>query len=298
MAEVTVIGTGIMGREIAFRLLAADYRVTVYNRTAAKTADLVKAGAIRAATPAAAARGADYIISMLGDDAASRAVWLGENGILEGVGKHGSIAIECSTLSHGWILELNDSLQSAGIRFVDCPVTGGPDGARAGTLQVLAGGNADTLAELDPLFSAFARKVIHFGPVGAGTSYKLIVNLMGAVQASALAEGLVLAEKVGLDLEQAGYALGKGSVASPHVKYLIDRMVRGNHDDVYFSARWRHKDAAYALALAAEHGLKMPGSEHATHLYRRTLEQGLGEKNSSIVFDVLRSGSGADKDGG
>jgi len=289
MTEVAVIGTGIMGREIALRLLQAGYDVSVYNRTERKTDVLVNAGAIRADTPAAAVATADYIICMIGDDEASRAVWLGKNGILKAVKKPNTIAIECSTLSHEWIMELHDSLHSAGIRFADCPVTGGPDGARAGTLLILAGGAVDTLAEINPMLSAFSREVIHFGPVGAGMSYKLIVNLMGAAQATALAEGLDLAETAGLDLEQVGYALGKGSVASPHVQYLIDRMVQGNHDDVYFSARWRHKDAVYALAMAAEYGLEMPASEVATKLYQRALQQGLGEKNSSIIFDVLRS---------
>ena len=287
--KVAVIGAGIMGREIVLKLLEAGYEVSVYNRTAQKTDILVNAGAIRADTPAVAADNADYIISMVGDDDASRAVWLGENGLLRAASKSGAIAIECSTLSRGWILQLHDKLHSVGIRFADCPVTGGPDGARAGTLLILAGGATEVLAKIKPVLSAFSREVIHFGPVGAGTSYKLIVNLMGAAQATALAEGLVLAETAGLDLKQVGYALDKGSVASPHVQYLIERMVHGNHDDVYFSARWRHKDAAYALALAAECGLDMPVSEVATELFQRALQQGLGEKNSSIVIDVLRS---------
>ncbi len=290
MSVVAFIGTGIMGREMVLKLLGAGHDVAVYNRTPQKIESLVTAGARAAASPAQAAHDADFVISMVGDDADSRRVWMGRNGIVNGNLKRGLIGIECTTLSHAWVLELNHALQSKGIRFADCPVTGGPDGAKAGALRVLAGGDSNTLNALRPMLSAFSQEVIHFGPVGAGMSYKLIVNLMGAVQASALAESLVLAEQAGLDLERVGYAMGKGAVASPHVKYLIERMVSGNHDEIYFSARWRNKDAAYALDLAAEHQLSLPTSTAGAQLFQQTVDGGLGEKNSSIVFEVLRKG--------
>jgi 3-hydroxyisobutyrate dehydrogenase len=288
MFNIAIIGTGIMGREMVLKLLEKGHQVTVNNRTKAKTQELLEAGAEFAETPAMAVAGADFIISMVGDDTDSREVWLGSDGVTSGNYKSGVIAIECSSLSHAWILALNEVLQLAGIRFADCPVTGGPDGAKAGTLRVLAGGDTETLVALQPLFAAFAQEVIHFGSVGSGTSYKLIVNLIGAVQATALAEGLVLAEHAGLDLEKVAYALGKGAVASPHVKYLTDRMVQGDHDDVYFSTRWRHKDAVYALQLAAENGMDMPTSAAATELFQRCIDQGLGEKNSSVIIETLR----------
>ena len=288
MSNIAVIGTGIMGREMVLKLLEKGHQVTVNNRTKAKTQALLEAGAVFAETPAMAITEADFIISMVGDDADSREVWLGTEGVTSGNCKNGVIAVECSSLSHTWILELNEVLQSAGIRFADCPVTGGSDGTKAGTLRVLAGGDVETLAALQPLFAAFAQEVIHFGSVGAGTSYKLMVNLIGAVQATALAEGLVLAEHAGLDLEKVADALSKSTVASPHVKYLTDRMVHGNHDDVYFSTRWRHKDAAYALRLAAENGVDIPTSAIATELFQRCIDQGLGEKNSSVIIETLR----------
>jgi 3-hydroxyisobutyrate dehydrogenase len=296
MSNIAVIGTGIMGREIVLKLLEKGHRVTVNNRTKAKTQALLAAGAEFAETPAKAIIEADFIISMVGDDADSREVWLGSDGVTGGNYKSNVIAVECSSLSHSWILELNKVLQSSGIRFADCPVTGGPDGTKAGTLRVLAGGDTETLTALQPLFAAFAQEVIRFGSIGAGTSYKLIVNLIGAVQATALAEGLVLAEHAGLDLEKVVDTLSKGAVASPHVKYLADRMIHENHDDVYFSTRWRHKDAAYALQLAAENGVAMPTSAIATELFQRCIDQGLGEKNSSVIIETLRSHSNGEAD--
>ncbi len=288
MSNITVIGTGIMGREMVLKLLEKGHSVTVNNRTKSKTETLQKAGAAFADTPAQAVAGADFVLSMVGDDADSRKVWLDADGVMSGNFKSSVIAVECSSLSHTWVLKLNEVLQSAGIRFADCPVTGGPDGTKAATLRILAGGEAETLSALQPVFDAFAQEVIHFGPIGAGTSYKLIVNLIGAVQATALAEGLVLAERAGLDLEKVANTISKGAVASPHVKYLADRMVHGNHDDVYFSTRWRHKDAAYALQLAVENEVAMPTSKVATELFKQCIDQGLGEKNSSVIIETLR----------
>jgi len=287
MAKIAFLGTGTMGREMVLNLLEDGHRVTVYNRTAARTAPLEELGAIAAPTPAAAAAGAEIIICIVGDDAASRAVWTGPDGALAGGPATGAIAVESSTLSRQWVLELEAAARAAGLRYIDCPVTGGPDGARNRSLTLLAGTDRATLEEAWPVLSAYSRRYIHFGPVGAGTAYKLIVNLVGAVQGAALAEGMALAERAGLDLATVANALGSGAVASPHVKYMADRIVRGDHDDVYFSARWRHKDAQYALRLAAELGMEMPTSAEAEKLYRRAVEEGLGELNSSVIFSLL-----------
>lgn len=288
MAEIAFLGAGVMGREMAFNLLGAGHQVSVYNRTAAKIKPLIDAGALPAATPAAAAGGADFIISIVGDNDASRSVWLGPDGVTSGALKPGAIAVESSTLSREWIMELDGALREKGLRFIDCPVTGGPDGARARTLTLLVGADKDTLEEAWPALSAYAKRYIHFGPVGAGTAYKVLVNLIGAVQGAALAEGMAAAERAGLDLKKVGEALCSGAVASPHVKYMVERMIKGDHDDVYFSARWRHKDADYGLRLAAELGMEMPTSAEAEKLYRRAVDQGLGEKNSSIIIELLR----------
>ena len=265
MAKIAFLGVGAMGREMALNLLKAGHRVSVYNRTAAKAKPLIDAGASPAATPAEAAAGADFIISIVGDNDASRSVWLGPDGVASGVLKPGAVAVESSTLSREWVMELDGALRKKGLRFIDCPVTGGPDGARAGTLTLLVGADKDTLEEAWPVLSAYAKRYIHFGQVGAGTAYKVLVNLIGAVQGAALAEGMAVAERAGLDLKKVGEALCSGAVASPHVKYMVERIVKGDHDDVYFSTRWRRKDADYGLRLAA----------------------GLGKKTSSVIFDLL-----------
>jgi len=293
MARVAFLGTGIMGGEMARRLLAAGHELWVYNRTAAKARALAEHGAHLAPSPAAAAEEAQFIISMVGDDHASRQVWLGADGVLAARPEAGTVAIESATLSRRWVLELAAAAEAAGLGFIDCPVTGGPDGARAGALTLLVGADAETLDAARGVLSAYAREIIRFGAPGAGTAYKLMVNLMGAAQAVALAEGLLLAERAGLDPALTGAALAKGAVASPLLKYLIERMVGGNHDEVYFSARWRHKDAAYALELAREVGQEMAISAAAAEVFARATREGLGERNSSIVIETLRRGQGA-----
>jgi 3-hydroxyisobutyrate dehydrogenase len=288
MAKVGFLGAGTMGREMVLNLLKAGHQVAVYNRTQEKLKSLVKAGAKAVNTPAEAAEAAEIIISIVGDDSASRAVWLGQEGALNGKTAPNAIIVESSTLSRDWILELNGIVEAKGLRFIDCPVTGGPDGAEAAKLTLLVGADTETLEAANPILSAYSHRVFHFGPVGAGTSYKLIVNLMGAVQAVAVAEGILIAERAGLDLTQVAEALGCGACASPMVKYISKRMAEANHDDVYFSARWRHKDAAYAMKLANELGQKAPVSEAATAAFQAVLDRGQGDLNSSIVIEALR----------
>jgi len=287
MTRVAFFGAGTMGREMVPHLVAAGHQVCLYNRTRAKAEALAKAGAQIAQTPAEAVEGAEIVISMVGDDGASRAVWLGPDGALDGRPRPGAIAVESSTLSHAWLLELSGRLTAAGYRFLDAPVTGGPDGARARALTLLVGGERAVLDAAWPVLAAYARRAIHFGAIGTGTAYKLMVNLMGAAQATALAEGLLLARKAGLDMGKVREALKSGAVASPLVAYLTDRMIDDNHGEVYFAARWRHKDAAYGLALAEELGQVMPTSRVAVELFERVVAEELGEMNSSVVIKCI-----------
>lgn len=292
MATIALLGAGIMGREMGSRLLAAGHSLRVYNRTRARAEALASAGARLCDTPAEAASGADCILAIVADDAASRAVWLGPQGALAGRPAPSALAVESSTLSRAWVLELAASVSAAGLRYLDCPVTGGPDGVRKGALTLLAGGAPGDVEQARSLLCAFSDRLFHFGPVGCGTAYKLIVNLMGAVQAAALAEGLLVAERAGLDLAQVGEALRCGAVASPMVGYMSRRMIAGDHDDVYFAAWLRHKDAAYGLRLAESVAQDVPTSRAATALFERAVARGLGDKNSSIVIEVLREPSG------
>ncbi len=288
MTKIACIGLGIMGAGMARNLLEAGYDLAVYNRTVAKAQPLVRAGATLATTPREAAMEADVIITIVGDDDSSRKVWLGEDGVLAGRPNPNALAIESTTVSLGWVRELHHTVTRAGLRFIDCPVTGGRRGAESGTLTLLVGAEADTLDAARPILESYSQEIIHFGPPETGTAYKLVVNLMGSVQMAALAEGLLLAEKAGLDMERVVEGLTSGAVASPLVKGWAARTTQREYDEVNFSAKWMHKDADYGLKMAREVGQPMPLSAVSPQLYQLAINQGLGEKNFSAIAEALR----------
>jgi 3-hydroxyisobutyrate dehydrogenase len=249
MAHVAFIGLGRMGHGMAGRYLDGGFTVAVWNRSRAKAGDLVARGARWAASPAEAADGADAIITMVADDEASRAVWLGRDGAAQAA-KPGTLAIECSTVSYRHALELGRDLRTRGLVYIDSPVTGLPDAAVAGKLTLLVGADAADLELARPFLIPLSTTIRHFGPVGSGTVYKLINNLMGAIQIAGLAEGLAIAEQAGLDMNLVLEAIEAGVAASPQVIRHSRRMVARNFSGATFTAALRHKDAAYAVALA------------------------------------------------
>ncbi len=289
MSHIAFAGLGRMGRGMAARLLEAGHDLVVYNRTPERAAALIAAGARGAAIPREAAQGAAAVFSMLADDQASREVWLGPSGVLAADLAPGALAVECSTLSHGWVLELADALTARGLRYLDCPVTGLPDAAAAGRLTLLAGGEAADLEAARPLLEPLSDEVLHFGPAGAGTAYKLIVNLMGAVQIAGAAEGMAMAERAGLDLDQVARAIASGQAASPQVVRNSRRMADGGHEaNVVFSGALRRKDTAYGVGLADALGLPVPFGSAALRGLDELLARGLGEANESSIIEVAR----------
>jgi 3-hydroxyisobutyrate dehydrogenase len=277
-----------MGQGMARCLLRAGYDLTVCNRSPDKARPLAEAGAALAATPAQAAAAADVIVSMVGDDDDSRQVWLGPEGVLAGQPRPGTLAIESTTLSLGWVEQLSRLLPAAGLRFIDSPVTGGRQAAEEGRLTLLVGAHEADLAAARPVLEAYSQKISHFGPPGNGTAYKLVVNLMAGVQTVALAEGLLLAGRCGLDLPQVVEALTTGAVSSPIVKAYAQKMVAGQHLPVTnFLARWMLKDMRYALKLAVDKGQPMPASAAAAQAFARVEAQGLLDHNVTAVIQAL-----------
>src|SRR6476469_6812355 len=213
MTKVGFIGLGRMGHGMAGRYLDAGFSVAVWNRSKAKAEDLIARGARWAASPADAADGADAVVIMVADDEASRAVWLGKDGAAAAM-KAGSLAIECSTVSHQHALDMARELRGRGLVYIDCPVTGLPQAAAAGKLTLLVGADAADLERARPYLAPIGATIRHFGAVGSGTVYKLINNLMGAIQIAGLAEGLAIAEQAGLDMKLVLESIQAGVAAS------------------------------------------------------------------------------------
>jgi len=280
-----------MGAGMAARIAAAGHTLSVFNRTAARTEPLVRLGARAAASPRAAAENADVIIGMSADDESSRVMWLGDEGALAAGNAPDALAIECSTLSYEWVLELEARVKDRGFRYVDAPVTGLPDAAANGTLTLLVGAQPADLDAARPVFASLATRVLHFGGVGQGTVYKLMVNLLGAVQIASAAEGFALAEAAGLDVKLVGDAVASGQAASPQVVRNIRRFIAGDHAvNVNFTPALRLKDVEYALRLARRLNAPHEFGEVAAALYRRLCAAGYARDNESRIIDVVRAG--------
>src|SRR3954471_15175381 len=249
MRKVAFIGLGRMGHGMAGRYLEAGYAVAVWNRSKSKAEDLIARGARWASSPADAAEGADAIVTMVADDEASRAVWIGQDGAATRA-KAGAFAIECSTISYNHAIDLARELRGRGLIYIDCPVTGLPDAAASGKLTLLVGVEPADLESATPFLRPLSTTIRHFGAVGSGTVYKLINNLMGAIQIAGIAEGLAIAEQAGLDMNLVLDAVESGVAASPQVIRHSRRMAARNFSGATFTAALRHKDAAYAVALA------------------------------------------------
>ena len=249
MPRVAFIGLGRMGHGMAGRTIEAGFDVSVWNRSRVKADDLIARGARWATSPADAAIDADAVMTMVADDEASQSVWLGKDGAGT-TAKPGTLAIECSTVSHAHALELAREMRERGLIYIDCPVTGLPDAAANGKLTLLVGAESADLERARPFLAPFSTTIRHFGGVGSGTVFKLINNLMGAVQIASLAEGVAIAEQAGLDMTVVAESLATGAVASPQVIRHSRRMIARDFAGASFTAALRHKDAAYAVALA------------------------------------------------
>src|SRR6202048_4087154 len=249
MKRVAFIGLGGMGHGMAGRYLDAGFSVAGWNRSKAEAADLCARGARWAWSPAGAADGADAVVTMVADDRASRTVWLGQDGAATTM-KAGALAIECSTVSYQHALDMARELRSRGLIYIDSPVTGLPDAAESGKLTLLVGADPADLENARPYLAPLSTTIRHFGAVGTGTVYKLINNLMGAIQIAGIAEGLAIAEQASLDMKLVVEAIETGVAASPQVIRHSKRMAARNFSGATFTAALRHKDAAYAVALA------------------------------------------------
>jgi 3-hydroxyisobutyrate dehydrogenase len=285
MQRVAFIGLGRMGHGMAGRYLDAGFELAIWNRSKAKADDLIARGARWAASPADAAVGADAVVTMVADDEASRAVWLGTDGAAASM-KAGALAIECSTVSHRHALDMARELRARGLIYIDCPVTGLPEAAAAGKLTLLVGADAADLDKAQPYLAPLCSTIRHFGAIGSGTVFKLINNLMGAVQIASLAEGLAIAERAGLDMNLVAEALSTGAVASPQVIRHSKRMVARDFSGASFTAALRHKDAAYAVRLAEELLPGVPVSRAALAAYE-TAKTSAPDDDEGAMIDIV-----------
>src|SRR5262245_9093632 len=284
--RVALLGLGLMGSGMARRLLGAGFPLSVYNRNRERAAPLADEGAHVAGSPREAAARADVVLSMLADDAASRAVWRGESGALAGAAR-GAVLVESSTLTVGWIEELAREAAARGCELLDAPVTGSKPHAASGELLFLVGGSAAALEIARPVLAAMSRGIVHLGPTGSGALLKLVNNFMCGVQAASLAEALALVEKAGLDRAKVLEVLTSGAPGSPLVKTVSARMAARDYAP-NFLLRLMAKDMTYAIAEGRRNGVSLSTVAPALALLERAIADGHGDEDFAALVEPLR----------
>jgi 3-hydroxyisobutyrate dehydrogenase len=291
--SVALLGLGTMGSGMAANLLKSGFPVAVYNRTRCKAEPFAAAGARVADTPADAAAGAAVIVSMLSDDAASRAAWLGEDGTAEdgalAAAGPGAVLVESSTVSPAWIKELAQAATARGLKLLDAPVTGSRVQAATGQLTFLVGGPESALTIARPVLEAMSKQIVHLGPVGSGATMKLINNFLCGVQVASLAEGLAWIERSGLERDKALEILKSGAPGSPLLSAISTRMTSRDYS-VNFLLKLMLKDLQYASAAAADSGVTLKTADCARSLFELAVGEGHGDQDMSSVVETVRHG--------
>jgi 3-hydroxyisobutyrate dehydrogenase len=284
--RVAILGLGIMGSGMARRVLDAGFPLTVFNRNPEKAAPLASAGAAIAATPRQAASQADIIVSMVADDPAARAVWLGNDGALAGAAR-GTLCIESSTASLGWVRELSGAVAAKGCEFLDAPVTGSRLHAAAGELRFLIGGTAAALERARPVLMAMGKTLTHLGPVGSGALVKLINNFVCGVQVASIAEAVAMIERSGLDRAGALAVLTEGAPGSPLVKTITGRITARDFTPNFF-LKLMAKDLGYAIQEGRSLSVGLATASAALEDFKGAIAAGHGDKDMSAVAEFLR----------
>jgi 3-hydroxyisobutyrate dehydrogenase-like beta-hydroxyacid dehydrogenase len=313
--RLTWIGLGALGTPMAHNLLAAGYPLTVFNRTASRCAPLQAAGARVAGSAAEAAQGAEVLLLCVSDDHAAEAMLLGPTNtpasrpnaeqdekrcpqfrtdctdlgtaVIEAL-PPGALVIDCSTIAPATSRRLAAALAERGIHYIDAPVTGGTEGARAGRLSVLVGGAPAQLERARPLLEVLGSSITHFGPVGAGQEAKAVNQVLVAGSYAAVAEALSLAERLGLDRHQVVKALKGGAAGSWALEHRSTPMIN-DHYPLGFKLALHRKDLAIALDAAAAQDLELPVSQMVAAMEDALLAEGHGELDVSALARWFRS---------
>mgnify|MGYP001627774781 FL=1 len=288
MAKVAFLGLGVMGYPMAGYLAKAGHEVTVYNRTTAKAEKwAADHGGAFGATPAEAAKGADFVMACVGNDDDLRAVCLGEDGAFAGMAE-GSIFVDHTTVSAAVTRELYETAAASGIGFVDAPVSGGQAGAENGQLAVMCGGDQDAYDKAEPVIDAYAKACRRLGESGAGQLTKMVNQICIAGLVQGLSEGLHFAQKAGLDGRAVVDVIGGGAAGSWQMVNRFETML----DDEFehgFAVDWMRKDLGICLKTADEVGASLPVTALVDQFYKDVQKLGGGRWDTSSLIKRLNA---------
>ena len=284
--KTAFIGLGVMGYPMAGHLAAKGHDVTVYNRTAEKAeAWTAGHGGTRAATPAEAAAGRDFVFVCVGNDDDVRGVALGPDGALAGMAA-GAALVDHTTASADLARELDAAAAEKGIGFLDAPVSGGQAGAENGVLTVMCGGRQETFDRAAPVIDSYARAVTRMGPAGAGQLTKMVNQICIAGLVQGLSEGMNFAARAGLDCDLVTDVIAKGAAGSWQMENRARTMTRGEFE-FGFAVDWMRKDLAIALAEAERNGARLPATALIDKFYAHVQARGGGRWDTSSLIHLL-----------
>ena len=291
MAKVAFLGLGVMGYPMAGHLVAAGHEVAVYNRTVAKAEAWVAVhGAAAAATPAAAAEGAEFVMACVGNDDDLRGVCLGEDGAFAGMAE-GAVFVDHTTVSAKVTRELHGIAAGQGVAFVDAPISGGQAGAESGQLVVMCGGDEAAYTRAEPIIAAYAKACRRLGESGAGQLTKMVNQICIAGLVQGLSEGLHFAEKAGLDGRAVIEVIAGGAAGSWQMANRYETMLDG-HFEHGFAVDWMRKDLGICIATANETGASLPVTALVDQFYKEVQAIGGGRWDTSSLVARLRKMAG------
>jgi 3-hydroxyisobutyrate dehydrogenase-like beta-hydroxyacid dehydrogenase len=290
MAKLGFVGLGVMGGGVARRLLAAGHELHGWNRTPEKAAPLVAEGLVLEESPRAVAEQADVVFTMVTNVPALRAVAEGEDGIIAGLGP-GKVWVDMTTAAPAVSRELAERVQETGAEMVDAPVSGSVSTLEEGRLSIMVGGNEETFRRVEPILLDIGPKVTRVGDNGQALLLKIAINLSLHVQMVAFCEGLLLAEKDGIDREVALDVMLGSVIASPMLKYRAP-FILDMPDEAWFNVNMMQKDMLLALEAGRQLDVPMPTTAITNELLTAARAMGLEHNDFAIVYEVLAEMAG------
>ena len=283
--SIAFLGTGLMGAPMCQNLLSAGLPLTVWNRSLAKAEPLAKRGAVVADSPQSAVTDADVVITMLSDGPAVSAVMF-EQGAADAI-REGATHIDMSSIGADEAIEHAKRHAERGVRYLDSPVSGGTRGASAGELAIMAGGDAETFAAMQPVFAALGQAT-HVGPNGCGQLAKLANQIIVAITIGAVSEAFILAGGGGADRAKVREALQGGFASSriltEHGQRMVDRAFEPGGP-----AKFQLKDLHNALSAADRLGLELPITKLLHGLFDAMVQSGKGDMDHSGLLTHLEA---------
>jgi 3-hydroxyisobutyrate dehydrogenase-like beta-hydroxyacid dehydrogenase len=289
--RIGFLGLGIMGSRMAANIARAGFGLTVWTHTPGKaTRWASEHGATAAASPAEVARTSDIVVSMVVDGAQVASVLLGQDGVTEGA-RAGLLCVDMSTISPVETRRIGATLGEGGVALLDAPVTGSAPRAQEGSLTIMAGGEADDFARARPLLETMGRVIVHVGALGQGEMLKLINNALGAANAAALAEAMLLARATDVDLDAFEQVVAAGSGASAQLQLKAQPM-REHDYTTLFKTEHMLKDVRLCLEEAQAAGVPFPAAAHARDLLTATIGRGHAAADYASMIEAVEGLAG------